>query len=125
MCGREEGVLQAVANGDKTILLVEDDVGIRETLAEILQDECYEVLQAGHGRAAWIGEGGSSRLLTGFTARFELEKCRGRLPGRSEDLRLVVEDLPRPSLPPRRPALPAAPAPAREHARPLLRVASA
>jgi recA bacterial DNA recombination protein len=84
------------------------------------------VLQAGHGRAAWMGESGSPRLLTGFTARVELEKCRGRLPGQSEDLRLVVEDLPRPSLPPRRPALPAtAPAPAREHARPLLRVASA
>src|SRR3954470_19734544 len=84
------------------------------------------VLQAGHGRAAWMGESGSPRLLTGFTARVELEKCRGRLPGQSEDLRLVVEALPRPSLPPRRPALPAAaPAPAREHARPLLRVASA
>lgn len=88
------------------------------------------VLQAGHGRADWMGAGqgenGAPRLLTGFTSRVELEKCRGRLPGRSEDLRLVVEDLPRPSLPPRRPALPAAaPAPAREHARPLLRVASA
>ncbi|HEY2292155.1 MAG TPA: hypothetical protein VGM86_15760 [Thermoanaerobaculia bacterium] len=84
------------------------------------------VLQAGHGRAAWMGEGGPARLLAGFNARVELEKCRGRLPGQSEDLRLVVEDLPRPSLPPRRPALPAAaPAPTREHARPLLRVASA
>src|SRR5947199_10233663 len=81
------------------------------------------VLQAGRGRADWLG---SPRLLAGFTAHVELEKCRGRLPGQSEDLRLVVEDLPRPSLPPRRPALPAAaPAPAREHARPLLRVASA
>jgi len=81
------------------------------------------VLQAGRGRADWMG---SPRLLAGFTARVELEKCRGRLPGQSEDLRLVVEDLPRPSLPPRRPALPAAaPAPAREHARPPLRAASA
>jgi hypothetical protein len=84
------------------------------------------VLQAGRGRAAWQGEEGSPRLLAGVTARVELEKCRGRLPGQSEDLRLVVEDLPRPAMPPRRPALPAAaPAPAREHARPLLRVASA
>lgn len=84
------------------------------------------VLQAGRGRAAWQGEEGSPRLLAGITARVELEKCRGRLPGQSEDLRLVVEDLPRPAMPPRRPALPAAaPAPAREHARPLLRVASA
>lgn len=84
------------------------------------------VLQAGRGHAAWQGEGGSPRLLAGLTARVELEKCRGRLPGQSEDLRLVVEDLPRPSLPPRRPALPAAaPAPARERVRPLLRAASA
>jgi hypothetical protein len=84
------------------------------------------VLQAGHGHAAWQGEAGSPRLLAGFTSRVELEKCRGRLPGQSEDLRLVVEDLPRPAaLPPRRPALPAVPAPAREWARPLLRAASA
>ena len=84
------------------------------------------VLQAGRGHAAWQGEGGSPRLLAGLTARVELEKCRGRLPGQSEDLRLVVEDLPRPSLPPRRPALPAAaPARERERARPLLRAASA
>lgn len=81
------------------------------------------VLQAGRGRADWMG---SPRLLAGFTAHVELEKCRGRLPGRSEELRLMVEDVPRPSLPPRRPALPA-PAPARERVweRPLLRVASA
>ena len=81
------------------------------------------VLQAGRGHAAWRGEGGSPRLLAGLTGRVELEKCRGRLPGQSEDFRLVVEDLPRPSLPPRRPALPAAAPALRE--RPLLRVASA
>src|SRR3954470_10453954 len=39
------------------------------------------VLQAGRGHAAWMGEAGSPRLLTGFTAHVELEKCRGRLPG--------------------------------------------
>ncbi|MFL6258254.1 MAG: hypothetical protein ACJ76Y_00970 [Thermoanaerobaculia bacterium] len=84
------------------------------------------VLQAGRGHAAWQGEAGSPRLLAGFTSRVELEKCRGRLPGQSEDLRLVVEDLPRPAaLPPRRPALPAAPpAAAREWARPLLRASA-
>ncbi len=81
------------------------------------------VLQAGRGRADWQGESGAPRLLSGFTARVELEKCRGRLAGRSEELRLVVEDLPRPALPPRRPALPAAAPAFRE--RPLLRVASA
>jgi len=85
------------------------------------------VLQAGRGQAAWQGEVGSPRLLAGFTSRVELEKSRGRLPGQSEDLRLVVEDLPRPAaLPPRRPALPKAPpVPARDWARPLLRAASA
>jgi len=82
------------------------------------------VLQAGRGHADWTG---APRLLAGFTSRVELEKYRGRLAGRSEDLRLVVEDVPRPALPPRRPALPAAApeAPARERVRPLLRVASA
>jgi recA bacterial DNA recombination protein len=84
------------------------------------------VLQAGRGHASWQGEGGAPRLLSGFTSRVELEKYRGRLAGRSEELRLVVDDLPRPALPPRRPALPATPAaPARERVRPLLRVASA
>jgi CheY-like chemotaxis protein len=33
-----------------TILLVEDDPDIRETLTEILHGECYTVLTAGHGR---------------------------------------------------------------------------
>jgi hypothetical protein len=85
------------------------------------------VLQAGHGRAAWQGEGGSPRLLAGFTGHVALEKCRGRLPGQREELRLVVEDLPRPALPPRRPAVPMAPGMPvyQERARPLLRVASA
>lgn len=42
----------SVAKGDKRILIVEDDVGIREALAEILADECYDVQQAGHGQEA-------------------------------------------------------------------------
>lgn len=85
------------------------------------------VLQAGRGRATWQGErAGSPRLLAGLAGHIELEKYRGRLPGQSEDLRLVVEELPRPALPPRLPARPTAPAaPVREHVRPLLRVASA
>src|SRR4051794_32645083 len=69
------------------------------------------VLQAGRGRFAWQGEGtGSPRLLAGFTGHVKLEKHRGRLPGQSEGFRLVVEELPRPALPPRMPARPAAPA---------------
>ncbi len=79
------------------------------------------VLQAGRGRASWQGEGsGSLRLLAGFTGHIELEKYRGRLPGQSEDLRLVVEELPRPALPPRMPARPASPS-RREEVQPLLR----
>lgn len=89
------------------------------------------VLNAGRGRAAWLGEGGSPRLLGGFVSRVELEKHRGRLPGQSEEFHLAVEELPRPAAPlPQRPhRLPARPAapPARDEAPafPRLRVASA
>jgi hypothetical protein len=82
------------------------------------------VLQAGRGHAAWRGGGASPWLLDGFAARVELEKHRGRLPGQSEELRLLVEDLPRPAMPPRLPARPAAPI-RQERAWPLLRAASA
>jgi len=82
------------------------------------------VLQAGRGRAAWRGGDASPWLLDGFAARVELEKHRGRLPGQSEDLRLLVEDLPRPALPPRLPARPAAAPLRQERAWPLLRAAS-
>jgi hypothetical protein len=78
------------------------------------------VLKAAHGRAAWRGGGFSPCLLDGFASRIELEKCRGRLPGQAEELRLTVAELPRPAAPPRLPARPAMPA-AREQARPLLR----
>ena len=37
----------------KTILIVEDESVLRESLAELLTDEGYEVLQAGDGRAAY------------------------------------------------------------------------
>lgn len=87
------------------------------------------VLKANRGRAAWRGGGVSPCLLDGFSARVELEKCRGRLPGQSEELRLIVEDLPRPALPPRQPARPAAAPDRREQreqvVRPFLRAASA
>ncbi len=48
------------------------------------------VLKAGRGRAAWRGGGGSPRLLAGVAARVVLEKCRSRLPGRSEDLAFAM-----------------------------------
>jgi CheY-like chemotaxis protein len=37
---------------ERRILLVEDDVTLRETLAEVLLDEGYEVRAAAHGRDA-------------------------------------------------------------------------
>ena len=37
----------------KTILIVEDETVLRESLAELLTDEGYEVLQAGDGKAAY------------------------------------------------------------------------
>lgn len=37
----------------KTILIVEDETVLRESLAELLGDEGYEVLQAGDGKAAY------------------------------------------------------------------------
>jgi DNA-binding NtrC family response regulator len=37
----------------RTILIVEDEAVLRESLAELLTDEGYEVLQAGDGRAAY------------------------------------------------------------------------
>jgi CheY-like chemotaxis protein len=38
--------------GGKQILIVEDDLSIRETLAEVLEDESYAVLQAVNGQEA-------------------------------------------------------------------------
>lgn len=40
------------SNGSKTIMVVDDDAGIRETLADYLEDEGYLVLQAAHGQDA-------------------------------------------------------------------------
>ena len=45
------------------------------------------VLKAERARAAWEGEGYSVRLLSGAASRLQIEKCRGKLPGQSEDLR--------------------------------------
>jgi hypothetical protein len=90
------------------------------------------VLKADPGRGAWRGGGASPWLLDGFASRVVLEKLRGSLPGRSEELRLTVEALPCPAAPPRprmKPAAPLAPAAPRvplapaaaERRRPLLR----
>jgi hypothetical protein len=52
------------------------------------------VLKAGFPRAVWRGGGGSPRLLAGAASRIVLEKCRGRLPGRTEDLALALAGVP-------------------------------
>ena len=42
---------------DHPVLIVEDDVGVRESLAEVLADEGYDVATASNGREAldWLG----------------------------------------------------------------------
>jgi len=55
------------------------------------------VLKAGRPRAAWRGGGGSPRLLAGVASRIVLEKCRSRLPGRTEDLALALAGAPKPA----------------------------
>lgn len=59
------------------------------------------VLKAERARAAWQGEEGSLRLLGGASSRLQIEKCRGRLPGQSEELKLTLGEVPLPSPPPR------------------------
>jgi hypothetical protein len=46
------------------------------------------VLKAERARAAWDGEGSSVRLLSGAASRLQIEKCRGKLTGQSEELKL-------------------------------------
>jgi hypothetical protein len=52
------------------------------------------VLKAGRARALWQGGAGSPWLLSGLSARVEVEKHRRRLPGQSEGLNLTVAEAP-------------------------------
>ena len=52
------------------------------------------VLKAERARAAWQGEDGAIQLLSGASARLQLEKKRGRLPGQSEEMRLALGEVP-------------------------------
>jgi hypothetical protein len=81
------------------------------------------VLKASHSRAAWRGIGGSPRLLAGVASRIVLEKCRSRLPGRTEDLDLALAEVPRPAAERRLPARPSVRA-TKENVVPFLRVAA-
>ena len=51
------------------------------------------VLKAERARAAWEGEGYSIRLLSGAASQLRIEKCRGKLPGLSEELRWALTPL--------------------------------
>jgi hypothetical protein len=57
------------------------------------------VLKAERARAAWTGEGYSTRLLSGAASRLQIEKCRGKLPGQFEDLKLGLGLIPFPHPP--------------------------
>lgn len=61
------------------------------------------VLKAERARAAWQGEDGSLRLLGGAASRLQIEKHRRHLPGRSEELKLTLGEVPLPASPPPRP----------------------
>jgi len=61
------------------------------------------VLKAERARAAWQGQGASPRLLAGCSSRLVLEKRRGQLPGRAEELILTAPGAPRPAAAPARP----------------------
>ncbi|MCC6556244.1 MAG: response regulator [Polyangiaceae bacterium] len=53
------------AGHGKTILVVDDDQDIRETLTELLQEEGYSVARASHGREAlaMLREGSNPSLI--------------------------------------------------------------
>ncbi len=64
------------------------------------------VLKAERARAAWTGEGYSTRLLSGAASRLRIEKCRGKLPGQSEDLKLTLTPFPHGLIPSPHPPAP-------------------
>jgi hypothetical protein len=86
--------LARAARAHNAALLVSTPYRVSGTAAGV-------VLKAERARAAWQGEEGAIRLLSGASARLQLEKKRGRLPGQSEELRLALGEVPLPSSPPR------------------------
>src|SRR6185312_6644101 len=47
-----EPTVDRALNGDETVLVVEDEENLRRLYAEALRKQGYQVLEAGHGRAA-------------------------------------------------------------------------
>lgn len=86
--------LARAARAHNAALLVSTPYRVSGTAAGV-------VLKAERARAAWQGEDGAVRLLSGAAARLQLEKQRGRLPGQSEEMRLALGEVPLASSPPR------------------------
>lgn len=87
--------LARAARAHNAVLLVSTPYRVSGTAAGV-------VLKAERARAAWQGEEGAIRLLSGASARLQLEKKRGRLPGQSEEMRLALGEVPLPSSPSRK-----------------------
>jgi hypothetical protein len=86
--------LARAARAHNAALLVSTPYRVSGTTAGV-------VIKAERTSAAWQGEEGAIRLLSGASARLQLEKKRGRLPGQSEEMRLALGEVPLPSSPPR------------------------
>ncbi|MES1244275.1 MAG: hypothetical protein ABUT39_21900 [Acidobacteriota bacterium] len=80
------------AKAHNAALLVSSPYRVSGTAASV-------VLKAERARAAWQGEGHQVRLLSGAASRLQIEKCRGKLPGQSEDLKLSLSPFPLPPAP--------------------------
>ncbi len=88
--------LARAARAHDAALLVASPYRVSGTAAAV-------VLKAERARAAWQGQGASPRLLGGCSSRLVLEKRRGQLAGRAEELTLTAPGAPRPAAAPARP----------------------
>jgi len=79
--------LARAARAHNAALLVSTPYRVSGTAAGV-------VLKAERAQAAWQGEDGAILLLSGASARLQLEKQRGRLPGQSEEMRLALGEVP-------------------------------
>jgi hypothetical protein len=79
--------LARAARAHNAALLVSTPYRVSGTAAGV-------VLKAERARVAWQGEEGAIQLLSGASARLQLEKKRGRLPGQSEEMRLALGEVP-------------------------------
>lgn len=80
------------ARSHGSALLVSSPYRVSGTAASV-------VLKTNRPRAVWRGGEGSPWLLGGFSAQIEIEKVRGRLPGRAEEVELSMAESPLPAKP--------------------------